>query len=447
MVNMVYKYMQKEATDGVNNVNQVHKRTAEATGASTRTVQRILKEAKSSEPLLVIRTPGKKRPRKKPVTDIHTFDYCIIRKCIHNFHNTNGQLPTTKELLIKLRNDINFQGSGKSLSRIIKNLSFRWKTIQNRRKILIEKTDIRFKRINYLDKIKDYRSKRRPIIYIHVTQFSSKSWSSKVKKPTIKEKCVTIIHAGSEAGFIPNALLMIAYEPKGGDCNDDIHFNNYKTWLRTQLLPFIPPKSVVVLDSSSYNTKQYDTAPTPYSKKAEMHSWLTEKGIPYDQHMLKPQLYQLISLFQDKCKNFEIDKFFTAVGHNILRLPRFHPDLSPMELAWAEVKGCVSASNFEWNENSVMKFFQEKVDKMDANTWRKICDKVKSAEEIYVKNDRTIDLMTEEYIVGINDNSDSGSATEYSSSSSDEEDPLAMDDEQSGELRQEVKTEDTSDSD
>jgi transposase len=154
MVYDVYCFMEKEAKTEKETV----KRTAEATKTSERTVRRIVKEGSNSELLIVFRTPGKKRNKTKPITDIDSFDQSVVRTCIHNYHITNKELPTIEKLRKKLKDDINFNGSERSLRRIFNNLGFRWKKAENNRKILIEKSNIRLLRI-------EYREEGRPIIY------------------------------------------------------------------------------------------------------------------------------------------------------------------------------------------------------------------------------------------------------------------------------------------
>lgn len=65
-----------------------------------------------------------------------------------------------------------------------------------------------------------------------------------------------------------------------------MNYENYEKWLRTQLIPNIPPNSVVVVDNASYHNKQYDRASTSNSRKADMQAWLSDKGIiEYDDKM------------------------------------------------------------------------------------------------------------------------------------------------------------------
>lgn len=161
MVYDVYCFMEKEAKTQ----KEIVKRTAEATKTSERTVRRIVKEGKNSELISEFRTPGKKRNKNKPITDIDIFNQCVIRTCVHNYHITNKELPTVEKLRKKLKEDINFNGSERSLRRILHNLGFRWKKTENNRKVLIEKSNIRLLRIEFLKTLIKYRQEGRPIIY------------------------------------------------------------------------------------------------------------------------------------------------------------------------------------------------------------------------------------------------------------------------------------------
>ncbi|CAG4990218.1 unnamed protein product [Colias eurytheme] len=97
-----------------------------------------------------------------------------------------------------------------------------------------------------------------------------------------------------DPGFVPNALLTFKPGGKSGDYHDNMNYKHYEKWLKTQLIPNTPPNSVVVVDIAAYHSKQY--APTSITRKADKQAWLSEKGIEYDDDMLKPQLYQLIKM-------------------------------------------------------------------------------------------------------------------------------------------------------
>lgn len=137
---------------------------------------------------------------------------------------------------------------------------------------------------------------------------------------------------------MPNALLLFKGGTKSEDYHDDMNFAYYKNWVRTQLVPNLPPNSVGLVDNASYHNKIDDTVPTSCSRKAVMEKWLTDNGIPYNSTMLKLQLYNLILQNKSKNKIFNIDKVFEETAHTVLRLPPYKPDLNPINMVWARGK-------------------------------------------------------------------------------------------------------------
>ncbi|KAF9821303.1 hypothetical protein SFRURICE_005769 [Spodoptera frugiperda] len=249
-------FMKKEKEEGAKDLNKVYLRVANATGVSQRTVHRIATEGNVSGSHAEFRTPGKTRPRAKPVTGLDSFHQGIIKRCIHNFYKTEKEMPTMNKLLAKLKRDINYQGCSTSLRTIVENLGFKRRKPENNRWVLIENTDVRLKRILYLKAIKKYRDEGRPIVfvdesYVRSSHTKSKAWSDGsaqgLKRPISNVQGIVMVHAGSETGFVPNTLLMYKSGTKTEDFNG-MNFEIYEKWVRTQLIPNLSPNSVVVED-------------------------------------------------------------------------------------------------------------------------------------------------------------------------------------------------------
>jgi hypothetical protein len=72
----------------------------------------------------------------------------------------------------------------------------------------------------------------------------------------LKWQQAIILHASGEEGFIPKALMVFKSGSKSGDCHGNMNFSNYEKWLKTKLIPNLPPSSVLVTDSASDHIAQ-----------------------------------------------------------------------------------------------------------------------------------------------------------------------------------------------
>jgi hypothetical protein len=115
-------------------------------------------------------------------------------------------------ILTKIRDSgIEFNGSITTLWSVLKEMGFIWTKTSDNRKIIIEKHDLRLKRIQYVRKIRQLRQEERPIVftdetYIHSSHTQTKDWvdsrNLSLQKPIGKGNRLIILHAGGEMGFI-----------------------------------------------------------------------------------------------------------------------------------------------------------------------------------------------------------------------------------------------------
>lgn len=388
---------------------------ATSTGIALSTVKRVLLEGKRLlEDESKFKSPKKTRCRKNIII-IDDFDKAVIRRTIHNFHITDKEVPTMKRIHEKLKTEINYPGSIWSLRKEVSLLGFKWKRTEDNRKILMEKHEIRYLRINFLIKISEYRIQGRPVVYtdetyIDTTHISSKSYSdgstSGLKKPISKGNRLIIVHAGGEDGFIPNALLMFKANQKSGDYHNNMNAENYTKWLQTQLIPNLKPNSVVVVDNASYHNSLENPAPNSNSRKQDMIDWLKFRNIDHSTSMLKPQLYQLILQNKQRFIEYKIDTLLREHGHSVLRLPPYHPDFNPIENIWAMIKGYVAKKNVSMNMDTIMRLAKEKVDTISVEVWKNVCDHAIKEETKFRGHDAALDDITERFIINTNDTSD-----------------------------------------
>lgn len=94
-----------------------------------------------------------------------------------------------------------------------------------------------------------------------------------VKQPTGKGSRLIILHAGTKNGFVDNTELIFQAK-NGGDYHNQMNSAVFEQWSRKQLLPNIPPNSVIVMDSAAYHSMLLEKQPSTSWKKAEIKDWL-----------------------------------------------------------------------------------------------------------------------------------------------------------------------------
>lgn len=430
----LYNFMKSEAERGPILLQQVQKRVAEATGISRSSIQRILKESRSTPETPRFTTPRKKWAKKIKKSTVDEFDKTVIRRTIHEFHKTQNQRPTLKTLLPVIKEKIDFKGGIWALRQVLKELKFKWRKSVDQRKFLIEKHEIREKRVSFIRAVRRYRDEGRPIVYtdetyVHSSHTKPHSWSDDTTKgvltPISKGQYAIIVHAGNENGFIPGAQLIFKSGQKSGDYHESMNYNNYTKWLKENLIPNLPPRSVLVIDNASYHNKQLNPAPTGNSKKADMINWLVTHSIPFHDTMLKTELYELIKANKNPHKMYRIDALLAEYGHSILRLPPYHPDLNPIEMIWALIKNHVALKNTTFKLNDCIGLVNSKINEITTDEWAKRVKHVREIEDKYMINEEATDQLTERFVINLGEDhsdSDSDCSEDIENPNSDEED-------------------------
>ena len=113
----------------------------------------------------------------------------------------------------------------------------------------------------------------------------------------------------------------------------DVNSVIFNKWVEEQLVPALPPKSLVVMDNASYHSviKDGTKAPTSTTRKGDMQKWLKDKKIHFDGKMKKTKLYEIIKLKKPEPVH-KTDDFLRGKGHDVLRLPPYHCEFNPIEM-------------------------------------------------------------------------------------------------------------------
>ena len=105
-----------------------------------------------------------------------------------------------------------------------------------------------------------------------------------------------------------------------------------------------------------------------------------------------------------------------------MRLPLYHCELNPIELAWAAEKNYVAGENKDMSLDSVEKLFRKKRKELPEDFRRKCVENVKIIEKNYWESDRIQDNKVEQLIIKLKPTDSSSSEMESFSGSSDSSD-------------------------
>lgn len=215
-----------------------------------------------------------------------------------------------------------------------------------------------------------------------------------VNKPSGKGPRLIILHAITKAGWVPGAKLVFQAKSRTGDYHGQMDYNNFSKWFIDQLLPHIPPQSLIIMDNAKYhNVLADDTFPTPRSYKHELQAWLKTHhphlNLHDDRSMLKSELYEVCKKLAPP-PSFKLDRLAEQQGHKILRTPQYHCELQPIESCWGVVKN-YCRDHCEFTMASLHKHLHIGFSKVTPSTCEKLITKVRQQEEAFWIEDAVVD--------------------------------------------------------
>ncbi|XP_066947072.1 uncharacterized protein [Macrobrachium rosenbergii] len=119
----------------------------------------------------------------------------------------------------------------------------------------------------------------------------------------------------------------------------------FHQWLTTQLLPSLPEPSVLVIDNAPYHSTLTEDGgcPTSVTKRENLIKWLEHLRIPFPAGATCPELLFICQKNRPKpC--YKVDSVISEWGHEVVRLPPGHPELSAIEQVWGCVKRHILSS-------------------------------------------------------------------------------------------------------
>ncbi|XP_072142807.1 uncharacterized protein [Dermacentor andersoni] len=254
----------------------------------------------------------------------------------------------------------------------------------------------------YLRTIRELRTQKQHIYYLDETSVNAGHTKEKVWKdvtvvtredsflegltkglyaPNDKGGRLILLHAGSEDGSINCACLVFRTAKGAGDYHKENDGPQFEKWFSEQLLPNIKPRSVIVMDNEPYHSVHLEKVPTASTRKVDVQTWLTEKGIAFSQVNLRPELLELVNQHKRMFSAYCVDVVAKTAGHDVVRLPPYHCELNPMALIWSQLKGYVAANNTAFTLAAVEKLLQESVNFVTADKWLRACSHIQGIEE------------------------------------------------------------------
>jgi hypothetical protein len=73
-----------------------------------------------------------------------------------------------------------------------------------------------------------------------------------------------VVHIGSKDGFLPGAQLAYKANSMSEDYHRQMNYDNFSRWITHQVIPNLPPNSVVVVDNVSYHSTVHNKPPGKY---------------------------------------------------------------------------------------------------------------------------------------------------------------------------------------
>lgn len=394
--------------------SQARKRTAQAAGISESTVKRIcshpnkIRETDPNPPTPKFTSP--KKNRRPTVTNLDDFDKCVVRRTILQFYERK-ELPTLKKIKDALHEKIGFTGCLESLRKVVREIGFRYKTVDGR-KFLMERSDVQVARAQFLQEMKRVKKCYDSFVYLDETWVNQnytvdKCWvdtaaskATGVKVPTGKGSRLIILHAGTKHGFVKDAELVFQAK-NDGDYHQQMTSVRFEEWFRTQLLPNIPPNSVIVMDNASYHSTLVEKMPTQAWKKSDIKEWLINKGEQPSEELLKKQLL-LLTKKHNTGKKYLIDTIAKQAGHRVVRLPPYHCQYNPIELIWAQMKKYIGQKN-NYKMADLKLLIKESLEQVTPSNWRNAVQHTDELQESDAKLDQVADHLFDSFIINIED--------------------------------------------
>nr|CAD7206065.1 unnamed protein product [Timema douglasi] len=201
-----------------------------------------------------------------------------VRQVIYRMYH-EGKHVLMDSILLAIRSaEIDFKGGKSTLTKLLKVMGFKWQKYCGR-KALMEEPNICAKRICFLREYLQHMSDSIYVdfVYLDETWIFSRGTTSKIwqdntkftrKRQSMNDcKRFIVLHAGSRKGFVEGAELLFASKKTTGDYHGEMNGENFKIWMKNQLLISLEEPSIIVLDNAPDHSVQVEKLPTELEER------------------------------------------------------------------------------------------------------------------------------------------------------------------------------------
>jgi len=385
---------------------------SKTTGIGQRTVQTTLAEYKKEG---TVSSPNKKRVKPTILEKVDEFDKNAIRQKIHDFWRKR-EVPTVTKMLIAINEDETLPDLKRSsFQKILKDLQFEY-VKKNRNSALLEREDLISWRRKYLFKIRHYRAQNRLIYYLDETwvnacETHNRAWvdatvtssrdaflrglTTGQKEPSGKGKRLIVLHIGSSDGFVPGGLLCFESKTNFTDYHDEMNGDTFYEWF-VKTLPLLKENAIIVMDNASYHSVKKHRIPVKSWKKQAIIDWLESKDVIVEHPTIKNDLMEKVNDIKNQYDQYVIDEYAKENKKIILRLPPYHCELNPIELAWSSVKSYVRTHNNTFKLKDVLELLKKGVEHVTPEMWKNFIEHVKKVEDKFWDIEDVTDSVMDE---------------------------------------------------
>ena len=114
----------------------------------------------------------------------------------------------------------------------------------------------------------------------------------------------------------------------------------------------LPKNSVIAIDNTSYHSRNSDSYPKSNWRKQQLIDRLKEKIVTIPDKALQAELWTIAKVEREKYSSKVVDEIAMRAGHTVIRLPPYHCEVNPIELALAAEKSFVAKENSEMKLDS-----------------------------------------------------------------------------------------------